>query len=113
MERNQGDPLNDELIQTASTNKVKNICDLPNELLVTIFSNLPACDVLTCERVSKKFQVSWEPLEISRIRFSEMIRINGSVLFPPGEMFACIFRFMKFLDSERTRNLKYLDARGF
>ena len=89
----------------------KNISELPAEILLKIFGYLPAHDILSLDRVSKKFQVlSREPKMITRVNFSEMTGRKVPLLFVPGDKFKQILGFLKFLESERTKNVTSLDV---
>ena len=90
--------------------KVKNISELPSEILLKIFGYLPVCDILRLDRVSKKFQLfSRQPEMITRVHFSPS-GTNVPLLFVPGNKFKKIHGFLNFLESERSRNITSLNV---
>ena len=94
-----------------NTKEAKNISELPAEILLKILGYLPARDILSLDRVSKKFQLfSRQPQMITRVHFSEMTETKVPLLFVPGDKFKQIHGFLKFLKSERTTNVTSLDV---
>ena len=116
MKRQQRDTKNYAVAAKSSkivqniTKEVKNISELPSDILLKIFAYLPARDILNLDRVSKKFQLfSRKPQLITRVHFSPS-GTNVPLLFVPGDKFKKIHGFVKFLESERSRNITSLNV---
>ena len=104
-------------VAIADGRKIKNILELPNEMLWMILSNLSKYDVLNnVAHVSKKFrELARDPLFIGRMKFFTDPLLIKSLNLPPKREFERLTEeeqkefFTDFLDAFRkSQNLKFL-----